>query len=208
MGYLVQRLGTNPFVAGSSPSQVVHPDDPRVGAHRPSLFARGPFYAGNGVSVFPDPVTSLNDAVEAAFSLQTVAHELGHALVDSTSRLVYRGEAGALNEGIAELIGRSAATLASGLPVMALPPASGPPGSDPLMMARVVDAAAQRAAADGVSIRPGLEKAFLRAAAFMLPANATLKMARVATLQAARDLEPGGAIERYLRTAWTDAGVP
>jgi hypothetical protein len=207
MNYLAERLGTDLFAAGNAPLQIVHPDDPQAGSRRPKLFTRGPFYAGKGVSIFPDGPDDATDNAASAFSLHAVAHAVGHALVDSTSRLLYRGEAGTLNEGIAELIGRGATRSATGRDAAVWPTPSGPAGSDPFLITRIVEAAAQRAAADGMSIRPGLERVFLRATAFMLPADATLQMARAATLQAARDLESGRPIERYLRAAWNDAGV-
>ena len=40
-----------------------------------------------------------------AAGIDIIAHELGHAVIESTSRLIYQGESGALNEAFSDLIG-------------------------------------------------------------------------------------------------------
>jgi Zn-dependent metalloprotease len=53
-----------------------------------------------------------------------------------------------------------------------------------------------------------VSQAFLRAAAFLLPADSTFALARLATAQAARDLYgTGGAVERVIEAAWEAVGV-
>ena len=60
----------------------------------------------------------------------------------------------------------------------------------------------------GQANREQIEKSFYRAFTQMLPANATFTTARVATIQAARDLYgAGSAAERAIREAWTAVGV-
>jgi thermolysin len=60
----------------------------------------------------------------------------------------------------------------------------------------------------GARNRDQIEKIFYRAFTLMLPARATLSIARDATLQAARDLYgAGSAAEIALRDAWTAVGV-
>lgn len=48
---------------------------------------------------------------------------------------------------------------------------------------------------------------FVRAFAFLLPSNATFQLARNATIQSARDLDPGGALEAAVTQAWNAVGV-
>ena len=60
----------------------------------------------------------------------------------------------------------------------------------------------------GAANREKIEKAFYRGFTQLLPANATFAMARVATLQAARDLYGAGSdVERAIEQAWTAVGV-
>jgi bacillolysin len=60
----------------------------------------------------------------------------------------------------------------------------------------------------GIANREQIEKAFYRAFVFMLPPTATFSTARVATIQAARDLYgEGSASERAVTQAWTAVGV-
>jgi bacillolysin len=60
----------------------------------------------------------------------------------------------------------------------------------------------------GAANRDQIEKAFYRAFAFMLSANATFATARTTTIQAARDLYgAGSAAERAITQAWTAVGV-
>jgi Zn-dependent metalloprotease len=60
----------------------------------------------------------------------------------------------------------------------------------------------------GPANREQMEKVFYRAFVQLLPANATFRMAREATIQAARDLYAGNtAVERAVTDAWTAVGV-
>jgi thermolysin len=60
----------------------------------------------------------------------------------------------------------------------------------------------------GAGNRDQIEKAFFRALTVLLPSNATFALARVATIQAARDLYgAGGAVERAVTQAWDAVGV-
>jgi len=60
----------------------------------------------------------------------------------------------------------------------------------------------------GVANREQIEKAFYRAFVFMLPASATFSTARMATIQAARDLYgAGSAAVTAMTQAWTAVGV-
>ncbi len=59
----------------------------------------------------------------------------------------------------------------------------------------------------GASRRQQVAKAFFRAFAFMLPSNATFEIARAATLQAAREIDPTGALQTALTDAWRAVGV-
>ena len=60
----------------------------------------------------------------------------------------------------------------------------------------------------GAANREQIEKVFYRAFTLLLPANSTFLTARVATIQAARDLYgTGGAVERAVTQAWDAVGV-
>ena len=60
----------------------------------------------------------------------------------------------------------------------------------------------------GAANREQIEKVFYRAFVFMLPSNATFRLARAATIQSARDLYGvGSAAERAVTDAWTAVGV-
>jgi thermolysin len=60
----------------------------------------------------------------------------------------------------------------------------------------------------GAANREQMEKVFYRAFTFLLPPGADFRMARAATIQAARDLQgAGSAAERAVTQAWTAVGV-
>ena len=60
----------------------------------------------------------------------------------------------------------------------------------------------------GAANREQIERVYYRAFTQMLPTNATFALARVATIQAARDLYPAnGNVERAITDAWTAVGV-
>ena len=52
-----------------------------------------------------------------------------------------------------------------------------------------------------------MTEVFYRAFAFLLPSDATFSLARVATIQAARDLDPSGGLASVVTQAWTAVGV-
>jgi Tol biopolymer transport system component len=207
--YMKQRTGADLFAGPDRPILIVHPDEPAA-PMRAGLWARGPFDAGRGVLVFPDPVSPTPERIEHAFSLRTVAHALGHAFIARTARLLPRGEAGILNEGVADLVASGAVAFNDRRARVAgtTTRAADDQASGQTLLLRVLANASARAAADGVEARAGLESAFYRALALMLPADATLSMARMATEQAARDLPDGAALERHLSAAWLEAAVP
>jgi len=60
----------------------------------------------------------------------------------------------------------------------------------------------------GTANREQIEKTFYRAFTQLMPSNATFALARLVTIQAARDLYgAGGAVERAVTQAWTAVGV-
>jgi bacillolysin len=60
----------------------------------------------------------------------------------------------------------------------------------------------------GAANREQMEKVFYRAFTQLMPSNATYAVARLVTIQAARDLYgAGGAVERAVTQAWTAVGV-
>lgn len=59
----------------------------------------------------------------------------------------------------------------------------------------------------GAKNRALVDQIFYRAFVFLLPENATFSMARAATLQSARDLAAGTAVQQTIATAWTAVGV-
>ena len=59
----------------------------------------------------------------------------------------------------------------------------------------------------GAARRQQVAEAFFRAFAFMLPSSATFGLARAATLQAALEVDPTGALQTALTEAWRAVGV-
>jgi bacillolysin len=104
---------------------MIHPvsrtDALRLSSSDFGLFAVNAFWCGGcgplgrGIMVFGDglpPGYYLTPSGQYfnyfAGSLDVVAHELGHALTDASSDLVYLGESGALNEAFSDVLGISA----------------------------------------------------------------------------------------------------
>jgi Zn-dependent metalloprotease len=134
-----------------------------------------------------------------------MAHELGHAVIDVTSRLLYRGESGALNEAFAHILSEG---IVPALPDAAAGSVRAREGAATNVVLRVFDAVAHESGTAPDRSRVDSERVFMRAFTLMLPADATLSMARRATLQAARDLEGGRRnLEARLAAAWTRANV-
>ncbi len=205
-----------------------------------------------------------------ATSLDVVAHELTHGVIDYSSRLIYRNESGALNEAFADIMGTSveffrqprAADVVNGSGTMtadyvlgedsfrarrsgsiagirslANPAAFGDP--DHYGKRRVgpadeahdwgyvhtnstivghafylaIEGGTNRTS--GITVqgvgdknRDQIEKIFYRAFVYKLTSNATFSAARVATIQAARDLSgAGSAAEQAVTQAWNAVGV-
>jgi bacillolysin len=225
-------------------------------------FGRGAMYFGSGapqsLSLGGQNYTYLSGALDVA------AHELTHAVTDSTSRLIYQNESGALNEAFSDMIGKSVEfhyhPVGSGIGqadyvigkdvVRAARPGvlngirsmSNPSlYRDPDHYSRYVrlpntpngdnggvhtnsgipnhafylaiEGGVNRTSGLGVqgvgaANRDQIEKVFYRAFTTLLPASATFSTARIATIQAARDLYGNGsAAERAVTQAWDAVGV-
>jgi len=67
----------------------------------------GLMYFGSGVPPTFFDVSTGQNVTALAGSLDIVAHELTHGVTDSTSRLAYVGESGALNEAFSDMMGTS-----------------------------------------------------------------------------------------------------
>ncbi len=154
-------------------------------------------YYGGGDIVLSTRVAAYTRADVAA----VVAHELAHGITESTSNLIYLNESGALNEGFSEIMAISAKRYAQDAGLAA---GADEPGARSSLTARVFDATVRGV---GLDQRDRIERVMYRAFTALLPSNATLEMARWATLQAAVDLYgPGSGVERALADAWTAAG--
>jgi thermolysin len=220
----------------------------------------GLMYFGSGVPPAFFDVNTGQNVAPLAGSLDIVAHELTHGITDSSSRLVYAGEAGALNEAFSDMMGTSAEFFYE-------PPGTGRGRADYLLgedsfralRSGSIDGVRSMSSpalfdqpdhysrrylgsgdSGGVHINSGIpnnafylaieggtnrtsglavqgvgaanreqiEKVFYRAFVFLLPSTATFSTARVATIQAARDLYgAGSAAERAVTQAWTAVGV-
>ncbi len=83
------------------------------GQYAVNAFWCGTCGPGNGLIVLGNgipPGFSLSGQSYTYFAgaLDVVAHELGHGITDSSSRLIYRNESGALNEGFSDILGTGA----------------------------------------------------------------------------------------------------
>ena len=196
LAYLRQRRAAHPLDTGPSLIPLVHPADTPAEGGIP-LLTSDALYAGGGVLVAPDARSGTGEVARRA----QIAHQVGHALVDVTSGLAYHGDAGALNEVVARLV--QSAVPDSGGVILQGGDARARLVLDTLSSAREPNGAAPH------DDRAHLEAAYLRAFTQLLPPNATLRMARSATLQALRDLEPERAAALYARVAgaWDQAGV-
>ncbi len=187
-------------------------------------------------------------------ALDVVSHELTHSVVATTSRLngFPYSEAGALNEGFADIFGVSSAFFhfqagngpmqASYLvgkdlsvPSGALSRSIANPsltrdadhyqqritGGDPHYNGVIaghafflaIEGGTNRTSGSSVqgvgpANREQIEKAFFRALTVLMPSSSNFGLARVATIQAARDLYgAGSAAERAITQAWDAVGV-
>lgn len=187
--------------------------------------------------------------------LDIVAHELGHAVTEFTSGLVYEGESGALNEAFSDLLGVGTEFFMAetgrhkpeqpdyligedvlkpgGIRSIANPQSKGDPDhyskrfrgnldnggvhTNSLIASHAFYLAVEgginrtsgiQVTGVGSSNRPHVERAFFRAFAFLLPANATFTMARAATTQSARELTGGvSGLAETIAEAWSAVGV-
>jgi Tol biopolymer transport system component len=196
VAYLRQRHAGHPLDTGPSLIPLVHPADIPAEGGMP-LLTSDALYAGGGVLVAPDARFDTGEVVRRA----QIAHQIGHALVDVTSGLAYHGDAGALNEAVALLV--QSAVPDSGGAILQ----DSEPGAQ-LVLDTLVSAIGPDGAAAHAD-RARLEAAYLRALTQLLPPNASLRMARGATLQALRDFagEPRAELHRRLAEAWDRAGV-
>ena len=222
------------------------------------LGGQGRLWFGNGI---PQGYSYNGQNVTyTAGALDTVAHELTHAVTTYTSNLIYRNESGALNESFSDIMGK-------GAEFFYRQPGSGVGQAD-YVFSKDTDRAVQSGAQNGIRSlsNPGLfghpdhysrlyrgtqdgggvhsnsgisnhafylaiegganrtsgltvqgvgsanreqiEKVFFRAFTLSLPASATFSMARIATIQAARDLYGAGStVERAVTQAWDAVGV-
>jgi Zn-dependent metalloprotease len=135
----------------------------------------------------------------AFVTTRSVAHALAQAIVDYTSALSPSGEAGAIRETFSDMLRSSASdgdwTLVAD------------PGEIAAKRALAI-ARMRLAKADGSVPSQAIERVFFRAVVELLPSDATLEMARKATLQSARDLfGPATSVEAALAVGWSAAGV-
>ena len=121
LDYLYHRFGREGLDGNNGPIvAIVHPVDRAdfftVPNSIASLFHLNAFYCGScgasGIVVFGEGLPSeqtlgsTGQAVDFfAAGIDIIAHELGHAVTESTSGLIYQGESGALNEAFSDLIG-------------------------------------------------------------------------------------------------------
>ena len=206
--YFSARFNHHGLRDGLGPVNFVSPRDAPSASWAADLFRRAPFYAGDGAVFVPDGDTTL----------EVVAHEMAHAVVDYSSRLVNRGEAGALNEAFADVIAASVGAMV-GQPenqsagALRAPAAFGrldhygrrsldTDSEDYVsrhagISANVFHLAVEGGAhpSSGVMVtgvgtqrRAEIERIFFRAFTLLLPRSPTFLLAKSATMQAARDL--------------------
>ena len=222
------------------------------------------FYAGSGVMVYGEGLPAnftFGGQRWNYFSgaLDIVGHELSHGVTGFTSRLIYQGESGALNEAFSDIMGTS-------IEFYFQPPGDGPMMADYLEGEDIVTAGpanprkgirsmqnpalfgdpdhysvrftgpqdnggvhtnsgiannayylaieggthrlGARVTGVGAANREQIERVFYRGFTSFLVPSANFAAARVATIQAARELYPGNAaVEAAVAQAWTAVGV-
>jgi thermolysin len=228
-----------------------------------NTFYLNAFYAGSGVMVYGEGLPTNITAGGQRFNyfsgaLDIVGHELSHGVTDFSSRLIYQGESGALNEAFSDMMGAS-------IEFYYQPAGSGPLQADYLLGEDIATPAAFPLAGfrsmqnpalfgdpdhysqrftgtldnGGVHINSGIannafylaieggthrlgtrvvgvgganreqiERVFYRAFTSFLIPSSNFASARVATIQAARELYPAnGAVEAAVTQAWAAVGV-
>jgi bacillolysin/thermolysin len=224
----------------------------------------GVIFFGNGIPPGVFLRSTGNNYSSFAGALDIVAHELTHGITDSTSRLIYRNESGALNEAFSDIMATSVEFFYH--------PSGGGPGRADYLIGEDISRAVAAGALDGdrsmenpelfrqpdhysryrrlpateegdwggVHVNSGIpnqafylaieggrnrtsgvtvqgvgaanreqiERVFYRAFTTLIPSSANFSMARIATIQAARDLYgAGSAVERAITQAWDAVGV-
>ena len=270
LDYLYHRFGREGLDGDNGPLvAIVHPVDRADFFTLPgsvtSLFHLNAFYCGScgasGIVVFGEglpPGQTLGGTGQAldffAAGIDIIAHELGHAVTEFTSQLIYEGESGALNEAFSDLIGVGTEFFmaetgrhpvedadyvigedvikSGGVRSLANPLSRGDPDHYSLRFLGQLDnggvhtnstiathayyltveggtnvTSGVRVFGLGPKNRALVDRIFYRAFTFLLTENATFSMARAATLQSARDLMAGAAVEQTIATAWTAVGV-
>jgi thermolysin len=217
----------------------------------------GVMFFGNGIP--PNFTLGGQTWTYLAGSLDVAAHELTHAVTESSSNLIYQNESGALNESFSDIMGTSVEFFYQqpgpgigqadfligedsirspfgglhGIRSMANPFAFTDPDHYSIRFRGQEDnggvhinsgipnhayylalnggtnrVSGLSVAGIGIANREQLEKVFYRAFVFLLPANATFATARMATIQAARDLYPASPnVATAVTQAWTAVGV-
>jgi len=113
--YFYKRFGRrgldNADIAVHSVTHALRRDDWRFyTTDTVDTFFANAFYLGDGVMYYgdglPPSVTWFGQRVSyLAGALDVVAHELSHGVTDYSSRLIYQGESGALNEAFSDIMG-------------------------------------------------------------------------------------------------------
>jgi len=270
LDYLFHRFGREGLDGKNGPiAAIVHPVDRADFFAVPSsiagLFHLNAFYCAScgasGIVVLGEglpPSQTLGSTGQTldffAAGIDIIAHELGHAVTEFTSRLIYQGESGALNEAFSDLIGVGTEFFMAetgrhtpeeadyvvgedvikpdGVRSLANPLSHGDPDHYSLRFLGQLDNggvhtnstiathAYYLTVEGGTNVTSGVQvsglgpqnrvlvdQIFYRAFTFLLTENATFSMARAATLQSARDLMAGTAVEQTIATAWTAVGV-
>jgi Zn-dependent metalloprotease len=184
------RFGRAGISAGVSIVGMVHAT---LGTPMDETVIQGPFHAGAGRLFVPER----RDGI-AVLTTRSVAHAFAQAIVDYTAALAPSGDAGAIRAAFTDMV-RSGAS------------------DSEWMLADASESATARALAvartrleqvDGSVRTYAIERVLFRTVVELLPPNATVAMARKATIQSARDLfGPASGVEAALVAGWSAAGV-
>lgn len=214
--YFRARFGRNGFDGKGRSGRVFVNPLGDADATFPAFLGNGAYY-GNG-----DIVLGFRAKATADSLRRIVAHEVAHGVVESSSNLIYLNESGALNEAFSIVMSDGVARFANpsidGANFADVLPGApndwsqrvqgtadhGGVHANAAIVAHVVSRAVVSV---GVEHRADVERVVYRAFTALLPSNATFRMARSATIQAALDLFGHGSIEQALSDAWTAAGI-
>ena len=141
--FLLTRFGRAGLAPGVPIVNIVHPIAPedRPAAQTFEAFTRQAFYAGGGMVVYGDGPPTGASRRPLSSALDIVAHELAHGVIEYSSRLIYQGEAGALNEAFGDM-------LATAVEFANQPPGTGPGCADYLIGEDVLPPSGLRSLAD------------------------------------------------------------